>query len=742
MNLKKRPLLRYCFHLVTLLSFLSSVFLAGIFALLFYFGRGLPDHNTLESYDPILTNRIYMHGDDIWRDYAKERRFFTSIDLIPELVVNAFLAAEDKNFFHHPGLDLMGVFRAVVKNTLTGKWKTRPMGASTITQQVAKNFLLTGERSFTRKIKEAIMAVRIERTLTKQRILELYLNQIYLGCGSYGVTAAAEYYFHKKLNELTVGEVAFLAALPKAPEVYQPHKNPGQAKTRRDWVLDRLYESHLISARELILAKDKPISTIAKHKEEKFHGEYFIEATRQKLIELVGFKNYEKGGYFLWTTVQKDIQKLAHECLVRGLEAYDKRYGYRGALAHLNEAQQKSALEFLKNADYFVPDHLTLAVVQNVFSDHVTIMTKAGIEGRIEFSDITWARKSLKNRELGPEIKSCTDALKQGDIILIKHKTGHFHTLEQIPDVTGGIIIMDTETGRIYAVSGGYSFELSQHNSAIQALRQSGSAFKSFVYLAALERGYTPETKILDAPLYIPLGFRAKDGRTVYSPQNYSKRYYGLTTMENGLAYSRNVMTVRLAMHLGMRPIERVVKTFGLHDKLPRQLAMVLGAGETTLLRLTTAYAMIANGGKRITPTLLERIEDRSGTVIYQHKSGVIDVQTDVRESVASPESITVLKGMLEQVILKGTGRKALLPVAQAHNIRIYGKTGTTNDFKDAWFIGFFGRIAIGVFVGFPTPKSLGEGENGSRVAAPIAADFIDCYFKEHHFHLKIDGSS
>ncbi|MBX9977519.1 MAG: transglycosylase domain-containing protein, partial [Alphaproteobacteria bacterium] len=609
---------------MTWISFILSSFLAGIFVILFYFGRGLPDHSSLENYDPILTNRIYLSEaslstdsdappsiDKVWKDYSKERRFFIPIELVPDLVVQAFLVAEDKNFFIHPGLDLMGVFRACVKNTLTGKWKTRPMGASTITQQVAKNFLLTNERSFTRKVKEAIMAIRIERTFTKQRILELYLNQIYLGSGCYGVSAAAEYYFQKRLDELSVEEVAFLAGLPKAPEIYQTHKNPNLAKARRNWVLDRLYDEHYITGQALILAKETPIATTTKKKDDYFSGDFFLEATRQKLIEIVGQDNYTKGGYFLWTTVKPNVQRIAHTCLQKGLEAYDKRYGYRGPLLTLDEAQMTDATAALKAHTIELPPHLILAVVTDSDKDKVSLVTQSGEKGIIPLNAITWARRQEKNRTLGPEIKACADVLHKGDVIVVRCIKDDTYSLEQIPEVTGGIVVMDSETGHVHALSGGYHFAMNQHNAAIQAKRQPGSSFKPFVYLAALERGYSKETKVLDAPLYIPLGFKTKDGKTTYSPKNFSKTYYGPTSLENGLAYSRNVMTVRLAMQIGMSPIARVVKRFGIHDKLPRQLAMALGAGETTLLRLTAAYAMIANGGRKITPTLLTRIDNR-----------------------------------------------------------------------------------------------------------------------------------
>jgi len=736
-----KKLSRLGIGILTWLSFLCTTLISGIFALVFYYGRDLPDHTSLASYEPILTNRFFLKDESIWRDYSKEKRFFTAYDAIPEQLIQAILVAEDKNFFNHPGIDLMGIVRALIQNTLLGRWQTRPMGASTITQQIAKNFLLGSERSLERKIKEAVLAVRLERTLSKERILELYLNQIYLGSGAHGVTSAAEIYFQKPLEKLTLDEMAFLAALPKAPGNYQPHKNPSVSKSRRDWVLDRLYEEGYITGQDLMTAKSKPIATMGKPPTKSFEGDYFAEAVRQDLIEKVGMDRYRQGGYFLHTTVVPQIQQLAHQCLQRGLEAYDRRYGYRGAILHftIDDKMSKNknfvdeAQELLSGYDIGTPPHMQIALVKEVTDGSAKLLLRGGQEGIIKFKDLSWARKQLPNRALGPEIQKCTDVLTPGDIIHAEPASEGYFKLAQIPEVTGAIIVMNKDTGEVHALSGGYDFAYNQFNNATQAKRQPGSSFKPFVYLAALEKGISKETQLLDAPLYIPLGFKTKDGKTAYTPRNFGNRYYGPTTLENALTFSRNVITVRLAMQIGMGPVAQVSQAYGLYEKLPRQFAMVLGAGETTLLKLTAAYAMLANGGKKITPTFFERIEDRRGKVVFQHEdhfkkdphSGTI---TDLRPSLTNPQISDDIRNMLIQVVERGTGRKALLHIAQKHHISIGGKTGTSNDSKDTWFIGFGGDIVVGIFVGFSIPKSLGNSETGSTTAAPIAADFFDRY--------------
>lgn len=768
------------FKILTFAAFCITLALAGILVLLFHFGRSLPDHSALAQYKPPLTNRILLSDDTIWRDYAKEHRMYASIDDIPHLVIKAFLAAEDKNFFVHPGLDITSVLRALLKNTLTGRWQGRPVGASTITQQVAKNLLLTNERSFTRKVKEAILSFRLEQDLSKQDILELYLNHIYLGHRCYGIRSAAEYYFGKDLGELSIAEIAYLASLPKAPETYQLKKNPKLAQARRDWVLDRLYEEGYITHKDYRIAKSTDLILYDHQKKPSFHGAYFIEAVRQKLMEHVGAHNYELGGYKVWTTVVPHVQKLAHECLCRGLETYDKRHGYRGPARVLDgyvqavseqdeDKRQKAEQSFQNMAPSLhkdIPNDLDVALVQDIQGDHVTILVASRSTsdssgalthaGRIDKNSMTWAISDAPAAfplDIGHVIYvravpsvSKASALEGGaseeSSPNVSSSPPLFYTLEQIPNVTGGIVIMNPDNGHVYALSGGYHFKGLQYNAASQAQRQTGSAFKTFVYVAALESGYTPQSKVLDAPISIPLGFRAKDGSTHYTPRNYSRRFYGMTTLENGLVLSHNVMSIRLAMHMGMGPIRRIARVFNLHPKLPGQLAMVLGASESTLLNLTTAYAMLANGGYPLAPTLMEKIEDRTGEVIWQPET-----TTSIygQKRVVRVQTIDSIKSMLKQVIERGTGRRSFAHVRERHpDVVMYGKTGTTNDYRDAWFLGFVDvplhqatkdnsqpnmkTVVIGVFVGFPTPKSMGEGESGGRVAAPIGADLINRY--------------
>lgn len=720
---KEMTLKRFFLGTLAFISFVISGFLAATFAILFYFGRGLPDQGQLKDYEPTLTNRFCLENGEVWRDYAMEKRLFSPIDLMPDILIQAFLVAEDRHFYVHPGLDLLGVFRAAVKNTVEGKWKSRPMGASTITQQVVKNFFAGTERSLERKAKEAIMALRLENALSKKRILELYLNQIYLGAGTYGVVAAAETYFQKKLEDLSIDEVAYLATLPKAPSTYQSKKNPAQTKARRDWILDGLYEAGHITGHELLMAKERPISIPFKPKTDNFEGDYFIEAVRLDLMKRVGKEAYDQGGYTLATTVQPDIQSMASRALCHGLELYDKRMGYRGPLEHIDIINPSiSKMQFFaRDTAPPLPGH-TLALVMEDHPDHLLVAANPTEMVTLNKSDLSWCGEKIPVR---------------GDVILLKkNQESKTFELSQIPEVTGGIVVMNIHTGRVLALSGGYHFKLNQYNAAIQALRQPGSTFKAFIYLAALERGYKPETKVLDAPLHIPLGFKMANGQSTYSPKNFSNRFYGMQTLAFGLSRSINTMTVRLAMQIGIKPIEKIAVNFGIYDSLPRQWAMMLGAGETTLLKMTAAFAMIGNGGKKINPTLVDSIEDRYGHTLYSHNSGLhrevnLGTTIDMRESIARPESIEAMKDMLTLAVQEGTGRK-LKPLSEAYGVTISAKTGTSNDCKDAWFVGFSGDIAVGVFIGYPTPRSMGDTETGGKVAAPVGYHFFENYFKRY----------
>jgi penicillin-binding protein 1A len=666
----------------------------GLFLLFFYFGRGLPDYEHLKTYDPPALTKVYSAHGYPYREFAKERRIFVPIHEIPLLLIQAFLVAEDKNFFYHCGIDIYGMARAALINTVTANWHNRPAGASTITQQVAKNFLVGADRSFDRKIKEAIMAIRLESSLPKIKILELYLNQIYLGNGAYGVAAAAETYFNKNLKDLSLSEIAFIAAMPKAPSFYPSEKELHRAKTRRDWVIFRLFEEGIITEESLKEAQKHPIELSGRN----FllaEAPYFSEEIRRLLIQRYGRKAFNKGGWTVFSTIDLTLQKKADAALKKGLIAYDRRHGWRGPIAHLDTLDLNQLSSLKKPAGL---GNWKLALVLEVSSNQCKIGFADKTTANLSFEASSWAFPALKT-------------LSIGDVIPVSpaNESSSVYQLEQIPLVSGALVVMDPVTGKIRALSGGYDFEITQFNCATQAHRQPGSAFKPFVYMAALERGLHPETVILDAPFSVNLG--GKLG--IYAPKNITGRYYGPTPLRVGIEQSRNVMTIRLAHHIGMRRVESVAKRFGIVDKLPMQLAMALGAAETTVLRLTAGYAMIANGGRSVRPVFIEQIYDRHHNLIYQHIP-------EPERQLIDPHVIQHMTDMLKGVIERGTAKRL-----QSLGIPVYGKTGTTNDYKDAWFVGFTQDLVVGVFVGFSSPKTLGEGETGGRVAVPIFEEFM-----------------
>jgi penicillin-binding protein 1A len=696
---------------LTFLTFILTSTGVAIFFLFFYYGRGLPDYDFLHNYEPFTINRIKTNNGDVLREFSHERRITIPLDEIPPMVVNSFLAAEDKNFFYHCGLDIQGILRAVIANSTQGSWSTRPLGGSTITQQVAKNFLIGNDRSFERKAKEAIMSLRLESALTKERILELYLNQIYLGMGAYGVVAAASTYFNKPLDKLSIAEIAFLAAMPKAPSFYPNQKDLTRAMSRRNWVIDRLYEEGLLSETEAQEAKNEPLE-FSLGKTEKTPPDYYSEYIRQELISQLGEETMMQGGLSIKTTLDPDLQPIAIKALQQGLIAYDRRHGWRGPIDHINFDSGDNEdwhHDLKKIASPPGLGNWMLAIVLETTSQKAKIGLKDGEIGFISLEHLKWAQKNLPNQLLGPEITHPQDVLNPGDVIAVSVIQDKSFRLEQIPEVTGGLVALDPQTGHILAMVGGYDFELNQYNCVTQAKRQPGSAFKPFVYLTALEHGYTPETRVLDAPLMLNVG--GKMG--VYAPKNITNKFYGPTPLRSGLIYSRNVMTVRLAQQIGLRKIENTAKTFGLVDKLPHQLSMALGAAETTLLKLTAAYGMIANGGYHITPVFIEEVLDRHNQSIYEEKPFE-------KTRVASEKSIRQIIRMMEGVIQKGTAQ-SLISLERP----IAGKTGSTNDFKDSWFVGFTPNLVVGVFVGFATPRTLGPDESGSKVAVPIFKRFM-----------------
>jgi penicillin-binding protein 1A len=734
------------------LAILTLLAGAGVLWLFWHYGQGLPDYQQLADYEPPVMTRVHAGDGHLITEYAVEKRIFVPVEVIPTMVIKAFLAAEDKNFYSHPGIDVLGVVRAALTNISHLGGNRRPVGASTITQQVAKNFLLSAEVSFERKIKEAILAFRIERAFSKNRILELYLNEIYLGFGSYGVAAAALNYFNTPLDQLSVAEVAFLAALPKAPNNYHPVRRHKAARARRDWVLARMEEVGFIPAAEAAAARAVPLVIRPRAATLLTKAEYFAEEVRRELAEHYGETKLYRGGLSVRTTLDSNLQAIADEALHWGLVAYDRRHGWRGPISRIAKqalvgpwAQHLARIEPPKA----LPASWRLAVVLKVAPDHARIGLGDGIEGTIPLAELRWARRWIKEQKRGPLVKTARDVLAPGDVVAVEpvesrtvresgqkvaktiaYSPGTFG-LRQIPEVNGGLVALDPHTGRVLAMSGGFSFGESQFNRAIQARRQPGSAFKPFVYLAALDSGFTPSSLILDAPFVIDQG----PGRGLWKPHNYARRFYGPSTMRLGIEKSRNLMTVRLAQTIGMDKVAAYAKKFGIHDDMPEILSMALGAGETTLLRLTTAYATLVNGGRKITPTLIDRIQDRHGRTIFRHDTrpcpGCRGLGTgdeadmpaipDNRKRLADPGSAYQVVSMLQGVVQRGTGRRI-----RAIGKPLAGKTGTTNKGVDTWFIGFTPDLAAGAFIGFDEPKPLGKRETGSSVAAPVFKRFME----------------
>ncbi|GLQ07063.1 penicillin-binding protein 1A [Sneathiella chinensis] len=704
----------------------------AVFYGFWHFGKGLPDYAQLASYEPPVMTRVHAADGSLIAEYAREKRLFVPIEAIPKRVTQAFLAAEDQNFYEHFGIDLKGIARAMLVNVQNIGQGRRLVGASTITQQVAKNMLLTNEVSYERKAKEAILAIRIERSLPKDRILELYLNEIFLGHRAYGVAAAALFYFDKAMNELTVAEAAYLGALPKAPNNYNPFRFPDRALSRRNWVISRMLEEKFITPEQAEEAIATPLNVQRGRHAEVFKAEWFVEQVRRELFDLYGSEGLYDGGLSVRTTMQTAYQKLGEQVLRDGLRTYDRRHGWRGPIASVDIAENwLEALQAVQEPAGLTP--WELAVVLEVGAKEVLIGLKSEDKGRIPFDEMKWARPWLKGQKVGRSPGKPSDVLSVGDVVAVTRlegegvPTGTFG-LEQIPAVSGALVAMDPHTGRVHALVGGWSPELSKFNRAVQALRQPGSAFKPFVYAAALDNGFSPVDKVMDGPFVLnqPNGERWK-------PSNYTNRFYGPSTLRLGIEKSRNLMTVRLARSVGMDVVSDYAGRFGIDDNLQPTLAMSLGAMETTLLKMTTAYAELVNGGKEIVPTLIDRVQDRRGHAIYKHDTRPCDgcfaaswheqeepVIPDNRTQVISPATAYQVVSMLEGVVLRGTGRKVA-----AVGKPLAGKTGTTNDARDAWFVGFSPDLAVGIYVGFDNPRTLGPKEGGSGVASPIFRDFM-----------------
>lgn len=707
--------------------------LAAIFYVIHLFSQDLPDYQKLATYEPPISTRVHAADGQLLEEFATEKRVFVPIHAIPQQVKNAFLAAEDESFYTHPGVDFSGIARAVLTNVENLGRGRRPVGASTITQQVAKNFLLGNEVSYKRKIREVIIAFRIEKTFTKDQILELYLNQIYLGKGRYGVAAAALGYFDKALDELTLEEMAYLSALPKAPNNYQVDKHYNAAKARRDWVLDRMVDTGAINEKQKEMAQLQPITISPQKLSENIDARYFGEEIRRELSQRYGEDALYEGGLSVRGTLNPYYQQVAAAALTVGLTRYDRRHGYRGPLQNISPISDwKIKLPVIPKPEG--SKNWKLAVVLEVLANKATLGFQDGTQGSMAFEDMRWARRFTRGKGWGPAVTKPSDVVAVGDVILVKKKKNGY-ALQQIPKVQGAVIVMDPHTGRVLAMQGGYDYDFSEFNRATQAMRQPGSSFKPFVYLAALNNGFTPSNLVLDGPVEFSMG----QGQGSWRPENYSRDFMGLIPLRRGIELSRNTMTVRLADYIGMGEVQKIAKNYGVFDNLPPYLAMALGAGETTLLRMTTGYAMIVNGGKRITPTFIDRIQDRHGKTIYKHDTRQCDscgpripwknqeppFLPDEREQMNDPRTSYQMVSMLEGVVQRGTAT-ALRSLGRP----IAGKTGTTNDYKDAWFIGFTPDLVIGTYVGFDEPRSLGEKETGGRTAVPIVKGFLGVALK------------
>ena len=760
---------------------------------LWYFGKDLPDYKELSKYNPNVVTRIHAGNGALLAEFATQKRVFVPINVIPKKVINAFISAEDKHFYDHFGVDLKASLRALITNLKNIGTAKRLIGASTITQQVAKNFLLSSEVSYERKIKEAILAIRIERAFSKNEILELYLNEIYLGFKSYGIAAAALNYFDKSLDNLDLSEAAFLAALPKAPNNYNPIYRNKQAILRRNWVLLQMTKNGFIEDNIREIESKKLINIRKSSGIDQGYAPYFTEEVRKILVKNknIGSKLYTNG-YSVRTTLDPSIQIKAEEALIEGLEKLDKRQGWRGPISNFysSDLTKEELFKYLQDVQKQLPKKRNAAIVTKVSRNFIDVLLNEGNKVKIEFKNASWVRpqtikKDDKNRlniHLGKKYKNFEQFISNGDIVVVKKNKNQnmtYYSLSQIPNVNGAIVAIDPNTGRVLAMSGGYNFQNSEFNRATQAKRQPGSAFKPFVYLAGLERNYKPTDLILDAAL----AYDQCSGCKKWKPANYTKKFYGPSPMRLGIEKSRNLMTARLAIKLieeeeiiknylkmghtnkiiaeklnkdisnvdfiinyiakkqsdkknkNKNVIQEYAAKFGISKNLPPFLSMSLGAGETDLISITNAYGMIVNGGKKITPTLIDRVQDRRGITIFRHdkreckncngsnsNSSNIPLLAikDTREKIISSSSAYQMVSMLQGAIKRGTGI-----VINSLGRNLAGKTGTTNANTDAWFVGFSSDLVAGIFVGFDDPRPLGYKETGSSVAAPIFRDFM-----------------
>ncbi|MDC3097864.1 PBP1A family penicillin-binding protein [Candidatus Pelagibacter sp.] len=693
----------------------SLLILLSIISILWTYSNKLPDYKYLKNYKPPVSSKLYSGNGVLVSDFSSEKRIFVPYSAISQTVINAFLSAEDKNFFDHPGVDAKGVVRAIKNNIFNLLYSKRLEGASTITQQVAKNFLLTNEVSIDRKIKEAILAFRIERVLSKKRILELYLNQIYLGEGSYGIASASLRYFNKPISELNYGEAALLAALPKAPSKYNPYKNKDLAKFRRNLVLNNLLDNGFIDQKQHSKLINSKIKLQKRKRIYLEDSRYYVEDVRKDVIDKYGYDKVYKQGFNIKTPLDLELQKIATQSLRNGLQEFDKRKGWRGPLSNIKK--YKNWKKDLKDLNLEKSLGWEVAVVTRIDKFETVIKTQNDDNGIINFNDIDWTRKEFKK------------LFKIGDIIYVKKLSDGNYSLKQLPRANGGIVVMDPYSGRVLALSGGFSFKQSEFNRASQAKRQPGSAFKPFIYALALENNFSPTTLVLDAPIVLDQGNDLK----MWKPENYGKKFYGPSTLRTGIEKSRNLMTVRIAQELGIDKIINFSKKLNIYENPDELMSVSLGSAETTLLKITSAYCSFLNGGKLVNPILIDRIQDSEGKTIFNNEKRFCEncdlisydgtsnpIIKNKYQQIFSPQTAYQITSMLKGVIERGTG-KGLREL----KLELAGKTGTTNKNTDTWFIGFTSNLVVGVYIGYDNPRSLGKFETGSKTAMPVFKEFI-----------------
>ncbi|MDC2968510.1 PBP1A family penicillin-binding protein [Candidatus Pelagibacter sp.] len=707
---------------VSITVLIMLVILVGVFSILWIYSNKLPDYKFLKNYKPPVSSKLYSGNGVLVSDFSSEKRIFVPFEAIPNVVINSFLSAEDKNFFYHPGVDAKGIVRAIKNNIKNALKSKRLEGASTITQQVAKNFLLSNEVSFDRKIKEAILAFRIERALSKERILELYLNQIYLGEGSYGIASASLRYFDKSISELNYSEAALLAALPKAPSRYNPYKNIKLAKYRRDLVLKNLYENQYIDQNLLNELINTDIKLSKRQRIYLEDSRYYVEDVRKNVIDTYGFDKVYKQGFNIKTPIDLNLQTKASAALRKGLEQYDRRRGWRGSLKNI-----KITNNWNKNLDKFKLEKSLgweIAIIKKINKFEVNIETENKIKGKIKFENLNWTRKNIG------------ELFKVGDLVYVKNINQEDYELKQLPAVNGGIVVMDPFTGRVLAMAGGFSFNKSEYNRVTQAKRQPGSAFKPFIYALALENNFTPSTLVLDAPIVLEQGSDLK----MWKPENYGKKFYGPSTLRTGVEKSRNLMTVRIAQEIGLNKITNFSKKLKIYERPEELMSISLGSAETTLLKMTSAYSSFVNGGKLVEPIFIDRIQDSQGKTIFKNQlrfckdcdlisytsENLPQIKNNYKQ-IFSPQTAYQMTSILEGVVQRGTGKKL-----KDLNLQLAGKTGTTNKNTDAWFIGFTSNLVIGVYVGFDNPRTLGKFETGSKTALPIFKEFVKNSVNNH----------